>query len=95
MRKPVMFGIAVLAGALGLMAALPQDAQAGALMKISDRCREMLGAHFHVDSSKPFAIQQKDGAYTLVAVGVDYLEFTTDRDRTLLPLSSLVVILDK
>jgi len=92
MRKRSFLGLATLATACFLIAWMPQDAAGRMPIKYGDRLQSLVGEAFSLTPSGD-AVQYAEGDFTLVAIGIDYAEFKSSRDRFLVPLSTLRVTL--
>src|SRR5262245_20356178 len=83
-------GLAVLGSTALSMSALPQDpVPARTALKYGDRCRPLVGKMFFLMPEHPFAVESSKGPYKLVAVGTDFVEFESEKEHVLMPLSTL------
>ena len=92
MRKFMISGVSVVAASILLLAALPQGPGA---IKYGDRCRAWIGKPFYVLPEIMGAVQAEKGSFRLVSVGTDFLEFESEKERVLMPLSAVRLTIEK
>lgn len=90
MHKIAMSALAAFGAATLFVAAMPQGADAARRpLKYGDRCMEWVGKKFYVNLKDSTAFRDDRGDYVLMAVGIDFAEFASEKNRVLLPLGTM------